>query len=132
MEEQTEQTPEQIALAQFEANLQLRASELSKANGNKKVFPIWYLDPVDPVNGKPIIGYLLEPNRATKGSIMDTLIVSRSRAATVALNACLMVKEKESDSRILSTDSVYDSVFIAAGLKALDLITIAIDQFKKK
>jgi len=115
---------------EFEQALKDRAAELSSKNGGAKVIPLWYLDPVDPENGKPVIGFLKEPNRATKGGIMDTLLVSRSRAARVALEASIM--KEESDPRIIDASQIYDAINTAAGLEALDLIKIANQQFKKK
>lgn len=119
-------------LAVFEQALKDRAEELSKANGGKMVIPVWYLDPLDPVNGKPIIGFLMEPNRATKGNIMDTLEVSKSRAAGIALQTSLMKNIEEYDARILDTSFRYDSVNAQAGFEALSLVRIAVSQFKKK
>lgn len=117
-------------LEKFEQALKDRAQELSTANGGKKVIPIWYLDPIDADNGKPIIGFLLEPNRATKGNIMDKFAFSVSQAGKIALEASIM--KNESDPRIISTDSQYDAVNMKAGEEALSLIRIAVSQFKKK
>lgn len=128
-------SPEELKaqqLEKFEQALEARALELSEANGGRMVIPVWYLDPLDNENGKPIIGFLLEPNRATKGNIMDTLEVSKSRAANIALQASVMKSIPEYDARILSTDFHYDSINAKAGLEALDLIRLAVSQFKKK
>lgn len=133
LESLTELTAEQVKEYErevFEQALKVRADELSKADNGKKVIPIWYLDPVDPDNGKPIIGFLKEPGRPVKGSIMDALMVSRSRAASIALESSLM--KDISDSRIVSTSQIYDAVNTAAGLEALNLVKIATSQFKKK
>lgn len=137
----TEKTPEQIEaervaaekaaeLEKFEQALKDKAAELSKANSGKNVVPVWYLDPTDPENARPIVGFLMEPNRATKGAIMDTLRQSQSRAESAALQASVM--KDHSDPRLTSTLSIYDGVAFAAGREALGLIKIAIDQFKKK
>lgn len=131
----TEVTPDQVKameLAKFEEALKARAQELSDANGGRMVIPVWYLDPVDAEKGKPVIGFLLEPNRATKGNIMDILEVSKSRAASIALQASVMKNIPEYDARILSADFHYDSINAKAGLEALDLIRLAVSQFKKK
>ena len=136
MEELTEdQQPQPVSekqreLDKFEQALKDRAAELSAANGYARVIPIWYLDPADPDNGKPIIGFLKEPNRATKGSILDTMMTSQSRAATIALSASLM--KEVSDERILSSLQLYDGVNLQAGFEALSLVRVAISQFKKK
>lgn len=126
-------SPEEIKsveLEKFEQALKDRAAELSAANGGKKVIPVWYLDPVDPDNGRPIIGYLMEPNRATKGGIMDTFAMSMSRAQGAALQASIM--KDVSDDRITSTSFLYDAVNMKAAEEALSLIRIAVSQFKKK
>lgn len=133
IQEAKELTPEEIKaveLEQVEQALKDRAQELSVANGGRKVIPIWYLDPANPESGKPIIGFLMEPNRATKGSIMDTFAISASRAQKIALEASFM--DKESDSRIMSTDFIYDAVNMKAGEESLSLVRIAVSQFKKK
>lgn len=131
---QTEElTPEQVKaneLEQFEAALRVRAKEISDANGSAKVTPLWYLDPLDPENGKPIIGYLKEPNRATKGNIMDVFVVSTFRAQQIALQASIM--KDVSDARLWSDSQIYDGVVFAAGEEALYMIKKSISQFKKK
>jgi len=130
MSKKTTPTPEEIKKQErekFGQALYDRAAELSVANGNAKVIPIWYEDPVDTINGKPIIGFLKEPNRATKGSILDTHLVSRSRAATIALNASLM--KEVSDERIISSSQVYDPINIRAGLEALYMTNVATSEF---
>ena len=114
---------------EFEQALKDRAKELSDANGGAKVIPLWYLDVNNP-DSKPIIGFLKEPNRVTKGSIMDIYNISESRAQTAALAASIM--KDVSDERIMSTSQRYDYVNMAAGKKALTLITLAVEQFKKK
>jgi len=129
MEQQPDQHQQQ-ELEKFEQALKDRAAELSAAHGNALIIPLWYNDPADPINGKPIIGFLKEPNRATKGSILDTMMVSHSRAATIALNAALM--KEVSDERILSSSQLYDPINIQAGFEALGLVRIAVSQFKKK
>lgn len=132
---EAELTPEQKKaqeLEQFENALKARAKELSEANGGRMVIPVWYLDPKDTENGKPVIGFLLEPNRATKGNIMDTLEVSKSRAANIALQASIMKGIPEYDDRILSSDFHYDSINAQAGFEALNLVRLAVSQFKKK
>jgi hypothetical protein len=121
---------EEIKKEQVAQALLDRAAELSAANGHVKVIPIWYPDPVDPENGKPVIGFLKEPNRATKGSILDTMMVSNSRAATIALNASLI--KEVSDERITSSSHLYDSINIQAGFEALGLVRVAVSLFKKK
>lgn len=126
-------TPEEIKaqeLEVFEQALRVRAKELSDANGGRKVIPVWYLDPLDPENGKYIIGYLMEPNRATKGGIMDKFDFSKSQASRIALEASFMADV--SDPRIISTDFHYDAVNAKAAEEALGFVTIAVSQFKKK
>jgi len=130
MSKKTTPTPEEVKKQEVAQALQDRAAELSAANGNAKVIPIWYLDPVAPENGKPVIGFLKEPNRATKGSIIDTMMISHSRAATIALNASLM--KEVSDERILSTSSIYDGINMQAAFEALSFVRVAVSEFKKK
>lgn len=118
-------------LAEFEQALKDRAKELSDKNGGRKVIPLWYLD-INHPEAKPIIGFLLEPNRSTKGSIMDTFKVSESRAQKIALDASLMKDIPEYDTRIDTTDFHYDYVNMAAGIEALTFVRMAISQFGKK
>jgi deoxyxylulose-5-phosphate synthase len=115
---------------EFNDALELRAKELSVKNKDAKVVPIWYVDPVDGENGKPIIGFLKEPNRMTKASLADEITKSMHRGYNMALTACLM--KEESDPRLLSNDQKYDAVIMAASYAAGDFIAIAINQYKKK
>ena len=76
--------------AKFIAELEEKAKQLSAANNGANVIPVFYLDPIDPENGTPIVGFLKEPNRATKASIGDELLKSHFRGCMVALQSCLL------------------------------------------
>lgn len=128
--ELTEEQKKLLEVEEFEKNLYIRAEEISKANNGKKVIPIWYADPFDPEKGKPITGFLMEPNRATKGAIADTLMKSLYQGQQQALAASLI--EKESDERFKSINQAYDAVILAAGIAASQFVQIALSQFKKK
>ena len=110
--------------------LEAKAEQLSKENNGAEVIPIFYLDPLDPENGTPIVGFLKEPNRMTKAAIGDELLKSSFRGYTTALQACLM--KEVSDQRLTSNDRAYDAVIFAAGGEAANFVRIAISQFKKK
>lgn len=116
--------------AKFIAELEEKAKQLSAANNGAEVIPVFYLDPIDPKNGTPIVGFLKEPNRATKAAIGDELMKSSFRGYMTALQACLM--PDVSDARLKSQDSRYDAVIFAAGGEAANFVRIAISQLKKK
>lgn len=119
-----------VSADQFEQALKDRAAELSVEHKGASVVPVWYLDPLDPENGKPIIGYLKEPNRMTKAAIADELLKSTFRGQNIALEASLL--KDHSDPRLWSTNQAYDPVIFSAGIEAAAFVKIALTQFKKK
>lgn len=134
MEENKEQfTAEQIKEAEkerFMQELQARAEQLSKENNGAEVIPVYYIDPVDPINGTPIVGFLKEPNRMTKTAIADEITKSPWRGNLAALQACLM--KDVSDPRLSSDKREYDAIALGAGETAAQFVRIAINQLKKK
>lgn len=112
------------------ADLVKRAAELKVEHNGAEIEPLLFLDPKDAVNGQPIVGFLKEPNRATKANIGDQILKSHFMGNMVALQACLLTEI--SDKRLLSQDRDYDAVIFAAGEKAAAFVKISIDLIKKK
>lgn len=71
--------------------------------------------------GKPVIGFLKEPNRPTKMMALDKTLTSPSSAGSTLLEACLI--KEESDPRI----DKEDFLFLGIALKALGMVEIATD-----
>lgn len=128
-----ELTPDEIfeqQKAAFILEMEGKAEELSKANSGAKVVPLYYLNPLDPIKGVPVTGFLKEPNRMTKANLADEITKSKWRGYLMALQACLM--KDVSDPRLYSDDKIYDAIAFAAGEEAGNFITIALSQIKKK
>lgn len=132
MSEQTKTEQEILAekIDLLNADLLKRAAELKAEHNGAEIEPLLFLDPKDPTNGQPIVGFLKEPNRATKAAIGDEILKSHFRGNMVALESCLM--KDISDKRLTSTDRAYDAVIFAAGEKAAAFVRISIDLIKKK
>ncbi len=126
----SEQLTKEQEKEKFIAELEAKAAELSKANNGAEVRPLFYLDPLDPENGTPIVGFLKEPNRVTKAAIADEILKSQFKGYMVALSSCLM--KDVSDARLTSQSQVYDAVIFAAGEEAASFVRVAISQLKKK
>jgi hypothetical protein len=58
------------------ADLVKRAAELKVEHNGAEIEPLLFLDPKDTMNGQPIVGFLKEPNRATKANIGDQILKS--------------------------------------------------------
>jgi len=128
--EEIVKTEQEIKLEALQVQVEAKAAELSATMG-VKVVPMVFLDLEDAINGEPKIGFLKEPNRVTKENIMDVALQGKiMRARSMALQASIM---KECSSPELTSEMPkHDAYVFAAGEKAIEFITIAIDQLKKK
>jgi hypothetical protein len=106
--------------------IQLKADELSIKKGSK-VHPLVFM-----VEGSDdqIIGYIQEPPRFVKLRVMDKGLTSPISAASEVVDAYLI--KEESDARIYSEAAENDKYYIGATLEAYNLVTLAVNQFKKK
>ena len=106
--------------------IQLKADELSQKHGSE-VYPLVFM-----VEGseEQVIGFLKEPPRFVKLRVMDKGLTSPISAASEVVDAYLI--KEESDARIYSEDSKSDKYYIGATLEAYNMVTLAVNQFKKK
>jgi hypothetical protein len=106
--------------------IELKAAELTAKHG-AKVHPIVFM-----VEGSDdqIIGWIKEPPRFVKLRVMDKGLTSPISAASEVVDAYLI--KEESDPRIYSESSDNDKYYLGATLEAYNLVTLAVNQFKKK
>jgi len=104
----------------------LKAKELSAKHG-AVVHPI-----VFKVEGSDdeVIGFMKEPPRFVKLRVMDKGLTSPITAASEVVDAYLI--KEESDSRIYNESPENDKYYLGATLEAYNLVTLAVNQFKKK
>lgn len=106
--------------------IQQKADELSKQY-NCKVHPLVFKAEDET---EEIIGYLKEPQRQVKTSLMD-------RAMTQPVTACAEILEayiikEHSDSRIYDGVSENDKYYHGAVLEIYNMVKVSTNQFKKK
>lgn len=77
-----------------------------------------------------VIGFMKEPPRAVKLRVLDKGLVSPVSAASEVVDAYLI--KEHSDARIYSEDVENDSYYIGATMEAYKLVTMSVNQFKKK
>lgn len=107
--------------------IQQKADELSKQY-NCKVHPLVFKDEH---NGEDIIGYLKEPQREVKTSLMDRAMSQQPATACAEILEAYIIKE-HSDSRIYHRTSENDRHFFGAVKEMHDMVQLSINQFKKK
>lgn len=109
-----------------QAEIEQKAAELS-AKHNATVYPlIFQLEESD----EQIVGYIKEPPRFVKLRVMDKGLTSPISAASEVVDAYLL--KDESDARIYSDAPENDPYYLGATLAAYNLVTMAVNQFKKK
>ena len=124
----TEQlSPDQItaaAISAAEDAAQGKAKEISDRKGGVKVTPVVFkvVDFDD-----PIVGFYTEPNRLTKVRASDASANQGPVTAGSILYASSFL-EDESDPRIKTDDRLY----MGACYAMLNVLQIAVDQYKKK
>lgn len=83
------------------------------------------------VNGEDtVVGYLKEPNREAKRSVIDELLKSPTTAGKIYLE-CALIKEK-SDPRLYSVLPEHDSIVLGAEMACIPLIELYQSAIKKK
>lgn len=106
--------------------IQQKAEDLSVKHGGK-VHPIIFLIPE---SDEKIIGFMQEPPRFVKLRVMDKGLTTPVTAASEIVDAYLI--KEESDPRIWSEDQSNDKYYLGACWEAYNIVTMAINQFKKK
>jgi hypothetical protein len=101
-----------------------KAGELSQRE-NCKVHPLVFMD-----GEEQIIGFIKEPPRHVKLRVMDKGLTSPITAASEILDAYLL--KADSDTRIYDENPNNDNYYLGATMEAYNMITMSINQFKKK
>lgn len=105
--------------------IKLKADELSTREGCK-VHPL-----VFKAEGEDqVIGFMKEPPRHVKLRVMDKGMVSPITAASEVVEAYIL--KDVSDSRIWDEKPENDKFYIGATMEAYNMISMAINQYKKK
>lgn len=103
-----------------------KAEQLS-AQHNCKVHPLVFQNPD---TQEQVIGFLKEPPRIVKLRYMDKAMMGSATAGAEVIDAYLI--KEESDSRIYVENSDFDSYYLGAIQELNSIITLSINQFKKK
>lgn len=103
----------------------LKAGELSQRE-NCKVHPLVFVDEDD----QQVIGFIKEPPRHVKLRVMDKGLTSPATAASEVVEAYLL--KDDSDARLWEEKPENDKYYLGATMEAYNLISMAINQFKKK
>jgi hypothetical protein len=106
--------------------IQARANELSLKH-QTKVHPLVFSTEG---SDEQIIGYIKEPPRFVKLRVMDKGLTAPVSAASEIVDSYLL--KEESDPRIYSESPDNDKYYIGATLEAYNMVTLAVNQFKKK
>lgn len=112
-------------LAQVTEDVKKKSAELENSLGCK-VHPLVFQVDED---GEYIVGFLRHPKRVVQMRVLDKSLLSPMTAAEEMLEVCLI--KEESDKRIYSEESQYDSIYIGACMAASKIIKFAQQQFKK-
>jgi hypothetical protein len=106
--------------------IELKVQELSAKHG-AVIHPIVFKieDSED-----TIVGFIKEPPRFVKLRVMDKGLTSPVTAASEVVDGYLI--KEESDPRIYSEAPENDKYYLGATLEAYNLVTLAVNQFKKK
>jgi len=122
----TKQT-EEFNLEALEAKVEEKRLEL-KEKLKRNVYS--YIVKVD--ENDYAVGYVKEPERLVKMRVLDMLAMQNgvSAAGDMLLSTSLLVEE--SDRRILSTDSQFDTLYLTMITNCIELIQVYADVIKKK
>jgi len=112
------------AIKKAEQGAQATAQTISDRKGGVPVTPVVFkVKDFD----EPIVGYYTEPNRLTKVRASDASAnQGPATAGSILYAACFL--EDESDVRIKTDDRLY----LGACFALLNVLQVAVDQYKKK
>lgn len=126
-----EKTPEEIekrnkAIALRKEEVEAKRVELE--NREKKKVHAFYFDTND---FGPVVGYIKEPALFIKMQAVDMSARSKTTAAQIIIDSCLI--KEESDERIYNEDPTgkYDDIKLGANFAAQGIITYCVDLLKK-
>ena len=105
--------------------IQIKADELSKIH-NCKVHPLVF----KASESDEVIGFIKEPPRFVKLRVMDKGLTAPISASAELVDAYLI--KEASDSRIYDENPDNDKYYMGAAMEAYNLITLSVNQFKKK
>lgn len=103
-----------------------KAAELSATHGCR-VHPLVFKDGKD---GEDVIGFIKEPPRHVKLRVMDKGLTSPATAAAEIVDAYII--KEESDRRIWDESIQDDKWYLGATIEAYNMVSMAVNQFKKK
>lgn len=105
--------------------IELKAQQLSEKH-NCIVHPIVFNINED----EQILGFIKEPPRFVKLRVMDKGLTAPATAAAEVVDGFLI--KEESDVRIYDEKPENDKYYLGATMEAYNMITMAVNQFKKK
>ena len=103
-----------------------KAAELSTREG-VLVHPMIF--PQD--EGEDVVGYLREPSRLTKMRVMDKAMQGGQITAAYELFEAVLIRDA-SDPILTSEKPEHDKFILGATMAAFNLVTLAVDAYKKK
>ena len=109
--------------------IQAKADELS-IREQCKVHPLVFKDLNNTDPNAMVIGYVKEPNRMTKLRYMDKSLMGASSAGAEIIESHIL--KDVSDARIYEERPENDTYFLGAVNALNSIITLAVEQFKKK
>lgn len=112
--------------ALFNQQISDKADELT-VTYKVKVHPIVFRETLD---SEPIVGYMKEPSRQAKLAVMDKSMINPFSASCEIVDNFMI--NDESDRRIWDEKPENDKYYIGACKVAFDMVTMSINQFKKK
>lgn len=113
-------------IEEVKAAAQARALELS-AQINIKVHALVFMAPDEE---EPVVGFVKEPSRAVKMSVMDKSLVGMYSASGEMLDVILL--KEFSDSRIYSERAEDDKYYLGAVMAVYELIKVSVNVADKK
>ncbi len=113
-------------MAMTNEEIQAKADELSTREGCK-VHPLVFMTED---NIEKVVGFIKEPPRQVKLRVMDKGLTSPATAASEVVEAFLV--KDASDPKIWDEKPENDKFYLGAVMEAYNMISMAVNQFKKK
>lgn len=114
------------AIADKKSEVEVKRAELERRE-NKKVHAFYF----DTEEFGSVVGFIKEPALFIKMKAVDMAQSSKTSAAQIIIDCCLM--KEESDERIYNEDPLgkYDDIKMGANFAAQGIITYCVDLLKK-